>query len=55
METQLFAKLKDGRLLPVKDVDNQAVSLRVKPGVILTIAMKEIKAFQCFKGRGLKE
>jgi len=55
METQLFAKLKDGRVLPVKNVDGQAVSVRIRPGIILTVPMTMVKRLMCFRGRQTKE
>jgi len=53
MEIQLFAKLKDGRLLPVKDFDGQVVSLQIKPGIVTTLPVKTVKEFKCFKGHNL--
>ena len=53
METQLFAKLKDGRFLPVKDFDGQTVSLRIKPGTIITLPATQVAALRCFKGRNM--
>ena len=51
METQLFAKLVDGRLLPVKSVDEGVVSLRVKRGCVLSVPVNMVRKFECFKGR----
>ena len=47
MDTQLFAKLKDGRLVAVKSFDGQVVSIRVKPGCTLNIPLQLVKRFDC--------